>query len=297
MHAVFPRAVICAILTLFSATARAFAEMQCAPAGVTPALPTTDPLFAAETAAWLMVTRSRYLEGDGNCSDVSVPGYEDFPTMRCSYASLDAGKRPFFQPLPAEVIVLNPSSEQLAAWGIHACRINDAADMSKCLVSLRDHVKRQNGAQFPVAGSVVESKCSTMEAGCDGLPDDSVLRAPRHTWFRDGVSVDYVAAQGINWLPRVYPDEVFEAALDVAKSDLNLNKTYYFARVAGIKAPAWIRWRTHVGLSVMPEGETGTIDNHGWRKVSAAVHKAACSGASNELFDAAVFANRAWTVP
>ena len=143
-------------------SAGALAEFQCAPNGASSALPEADPFFSQEVATWSATTKRRPTEGNGDCPNVTVPGYEGFPTKRCSYADADAGKG-IFPALNAEVTVLNPSSRQLAAWSVHACRTNGATDamMPKYLKELRDKVIRSNGAQFPVVGSVVESYCAS----------------------------------------------------------------------------------------------------------------------------------------
>jgi hypothetical protein len=273
----------CSLLMFVTAAAPAAAEFQCAPLGTTVALPEGDPFFANEVAAWSETTKSRYLEGGGNCLYVSVPGYEGA-----------------YKPLAAEVILLDPSAHQLAAWSLSACRTNGATDaaMSNCLKALRSHVIGQNGAQFPVVGSVVESYCNSSPDypnGCDSLEAKDKGRQPRNTCFRDGVAVDYKPAQAIRWDAQSYPKETFDALFDVAKSDANLDRAYNLARVAGAVREEWTSWQTHRGKPDMPEGG-GTVAGHGWRTVSAAVHKAACRGISNELFDAVVYANRkVWT--
>jgi hypothetical protein len=277
------------------------AEFQCAPNEGHAALPATDAFFVSEKKAWSRITSSRYTEGkDRDCLDVSVPGYEGFPTRRCRYENADAGAG-VFGSLVAEVVILNPSSTQLSIWSINACRSNGAAEssMGKCLSSLRKHVVHSNGAQFPVVGSVVESYCnsSVRYGACDELPKGDKWRRPRHTWFRDGVSVDYKDAQNIKWDDTNYAKSTFDAVLDVKASDVNLQSTFRKARIAAVDREQWINWRKHIGKPEMPDGAGGTVVGSGWRVVSAAVHKAACNGTSNELFDALVFANPKWTKP
>lgn len=294
------RGLVCAIL--MAAAVPALAEFQCAPTTAKPALPENDKFFASEAASWLTTTSGRYLEGDGKCPEVVVPGYEEFPAKRCSYSTADAGKGAF-PLLAAEVIVLNPSSRQLASWSINACRTNGAKDseMPNCLSKLRSFILGSNGAQFPIVGSAVESYCNSgAYGGCEGLAKVSKTHKglqPRHTWFRDGVSVDYSDAQGVKWDGTVYSKSTFDAVLDVAKSDLNLNNTFTKARIAGALRDEWITWRNHIGKPVMPDSGQGTVVGGGWRTVAASVHKAACRGASNELIDAVVFSHPKWTKP
>jgi hypothetical protein len=260
----------------------AFAEFQCAPTGSTSSLPTNDPLFAQEVLAWSSAIAHRdQMEG---CTDIAVPGYEGFPTKRCSYQTADLGK----DPLRAEVIVLNPSFRQLAAWSIHACRLNSAKEsvLLGCLANLRNTIIPSNGAKFPVAGSVIESRCHWQsQLECSTVQ----AREPTNTWFRDGVAVDYFDAQGIHWYPQSYSKATFDAVFDVSKSDKNLHNTFKYARVAAAVREDWIEWRKHLGKPQMLNGTKGTVEDHGWRIVAADVHRAACTGASNELFDAVVW--------
>lgn len=285
-------------LAFSSFTATAHAEFQCAPSDATINFPVADTLFRNEVTAWSKTTAGRYLEGTGTCTDVVVPGYERFPTKRCSYETADAGEG-VFDPLPAQVIVLNPSAQQLAAWSINACRANGAQDQSiiSCSGEIRKHVVSSNGAQFPVAGSVVESYCnsSTRYGSCEDLDPTSEWRRPRHTWFRDGVSVDYNAAQGVRWTDVRYPPETFDAVLDTGLSDGNLDRAYDVARIAAVYREVWTNWRRSVARPLMPVGVEGTLVGHGWRKVASEVHKAACRSDTNELFNALVHGNPGWT--
>jgi hypothetical protein len=277
----------------------AFAEFSCAPDNATITFPEKDPFFAATIVAWSKTTRGRYTEGTtpDACTDVKVSGYEGFPTKRCKYESADAGKG-IFPALPAEVIVLNPSAKQLAAWSIAACRTNGAKDaaMPDCLERLLSHVVRSNGAQYPVAGSVVESYCNSSSSygTCESLlkSKGDGLR-PRHTWFRDGVSIYFQSLLDVRWDDRDYSGK-YGLLFDVDKADEHIDSTRYVARLAAAQREQWRSWRKHMKKPEMVEGSIGSVDGHGWRTVAAYVHKAACKGASNELFDAVVFANKAW---
>jgi len=291
-----------AAISLAGTSTSALAEIQCAPQGASVQYPTTDKFYLDETASWTRVTKARYLEGAGAsaCTDVTVSGYEGYPTKKCSYQSVDAGADAY-PTLPAQVILLNPSAQQLSSWSIHACRTNGATDaqMAKCLQKLRDYVVVQNGAQFPVAGSVVESYCNSSPSypnGCRKLSPSDKGRQPRNTWFRNGVSIDYKADYPVRWDAKAYPSETFDAIFDVVKSDAHVNNTFKNARVSGAIRQNWIDWRKHIAKPMMPEGMTEKdIKTSGWQSVSREVHKAACKSDSNELFDALVFANRkAW---
>jgi len=212
---------------------------------------------------------------------------------------VDAGVEAY-PPLQAQVILLNPSAQQLSSWSIHACRTNGATDdqMAKCLQKLRDFVVGQNGAQFPVAGSVVESRCNSSPdypSGCHTLSPNDKGRQPRNTWFRNGVSIDYQTDYPVRWDATAYSPEAFDRVFDVANSDAHVNHTFNHARVSGAVRQDWIDWRRHIEKPMIPEGATETerdVNTSGWQGVSREVHKAACKSDSNELFDAIVFANR-----
>lgn len=290
-------ALAACVAILASVTSGAAAEFQCSPAATKVKFPKDNLYYAEEVKHWAQRIRSRYLEGNGDCDDVAVPGYKGFPTKRCRYKSADAGEG-HFERLSAEVILLNPSSKQLAAWSVSACSINNTpqAAMAKCLSKLRDHVIGSNGAQFPVVGSVVESPCSRGKErpSCKGLEKDDRSRRPTHTWFRDGLSIDYLDGFQVHWDETAYPPEKFDVVLDVSKSDASLQQPFFIGRLGGIDRKQWIEWRDHRGVSKMAKGSDGATDGHAWRTVLAAVHKAACTSNSNELFNAAVFAHPEW---
>lgn len=287
---------------LVGAASPASAEFSCAPANVVVSFPENDPFFAKALTAWAETTHTRYTEGTARdaCKDVKVAGYEGFPTKRCKYENADAGAG-IFPALPAEVIVLNPSAKQLAAWSINACRINGAKDaaMPNCLEELRTKIIRANGAQFPVAGSVVESYCnsSSSYATCESLVKEKGLGLrPRHTWFRDGVAIWFSDTFDVRWDERDYSDK-YDLLFDPGKTDKEIGSTRDVARLAAAYRNEWRNWRKHIGKPEMVDGATGTVDGHGWRKVTSYVHKAACRGVANELFNAVVFGNKSWTKP
>src|SRR5262245_23806095 len=80
-------------ISIADTSTKAVAEMQCARNGASIRYPTADGFYSEETETWARVTSARYLEGsdDSACIDVTVSGYEGFPTKKCSYKSADAG--------------------------------------------------------------------------------------------------------------------------------------------------------------------------------------------------------------
>lgn len=115
------------------------------------------------------VLQARYMEQE--CSPATYPGWEGFPLRKCEYSVTDRdGTKK-----TAEVIMLNPSPEQLARWSVFACSQLDNAD-EECPLELAKHTVSQSGGQFPIAGIVFE----------DILPPDGTYEV---YCFRNGVTV------------------------------------------------------------------------------------------------------------
>lgn len=127
------------------------------------ALQRVAAFFAARAAA-------RYMEK--NCQATTYPGWEGYPLIRCRYEVSDADERN----KSAEVIMLNPSPQTLAAWIVDACLVVSGGAESGCTERLSRRILEQSGGQFPVAGIVFE----------DILPADGIYEM---YCFRDGVTV------------------------------------------------------------------------------------------------------------
>ncbi len=66
---------------------------------------------------------TRYMEK--NCEPVEYPGWDGFPLLKCRYEVEDRGG----VQKAAEVILLNPSPQQLARWVVFAClEVKGSAD-------------------------------------------------------------------------------------------------------------------------------------------------------------------------
>jgi hypothetical protein len=118
--------------------------------------------FQAKISAGLEA--SHYMEGD--CTEIgNWPGWEGLPLERCRYSTNGQ---------TAEVVMLNPGPRRLTAWLENACR-DLADDFENCLTKTYQNILNQSGAQFPVAGIVIEDM--------DGNGHGNVYA------FRDGVTV------------------------------------------------------------------------------------------------------------
>jgi hypothetical protein len=115
--------------------------------------------------------KSRYMESP-NVSDIHLPTWPGFPTQRYTYSVTDKDGTT----KTADVVMLNPSAEQIARWIVFALiEVNGTYSPDDGRKIFR-HILSQSGGQFPVAGVVYE----------DILPADGKYEL---YCFRDGVTV------------------------------------------------------------------------------------------------------------
>lgn len=114
---------------------------------------------------------ARYMEQD--CAPAAYPGWEGLPTQRCRYSQPNHDGTSTV----ADVILLDASPGQLARWVVASCMVVTGSAGARCTTRLSRHIIGQSGAQFPVAGVVLE----------DINPDDGRMEA---YCFRDGVTVE-----------------------------------------------------------------------------------------------------------
>ena len=136
-------------------------------------LPATEALPQADVKRvqdyFQTCLKARYMEQ--NCEKTTYPGWKGLPLVKCHYTVRDKDGTE----KPADVIMLNPSPEQLARWVVSAClEVKGSAD-AQYTDKLSRHIIQQSGAQFPVAGVVYED-----------MEGDGVYEA---YCFRDGVTV------------------------------------------------------------------------------------------------------------
>lgn len=145
----------------------------------------------------------RYMEA--RCEARAFPGWSGFPTQLCRYSVSGAAET-------AEVVLLDADDEQLFRWIDAACGIAKTNDVAFCAVRLAKHIRGQSGAQFPVAGMVLE------DMDGDGIPNQFA--------FRDGVTV---TVSGVTGGKAGGPS----AAENVAARDQPPLRAKVFARIAG----------------------------------------------------------------
>jgi hypothetical protein len=190
--------------------------------------------------------KSRYMEG--SCRRGSYPGWEGFPLKRCRY-SVPGGKS-------AEVILLNPSARKLTRWIESACRDRGAA----CLEALTERIVVQSGAQYPVAGIVLE----------DIRPGDGAYEM---YCFRHGVRVE---VEGFATLSTARPTEEDQRACLEGK----LERPTAFARIAGTTVAQYLAagGTLAVGSDAAPTAA--------WLEASRTLYQRAWKRRDNALLDA-----------
>ncbi len=159
--------------------------------------------------------RSRYMER-GEARDVKVLGWEGFPTRRYTYSVKDNDG----VIKTADVILLDPSAEQIATWIVSALvevkGRYDAVDGRKVFT----HIIEQSGGQFPVAGIVYE----------DILPADGKNEI---FCFRDGVTVE------VEGVPHRGTEPLTPAQIE-ASINGKVKRVFTYARIASTSPKMWI---------------------------------------------------------
>lgn len=187
--------------------------------GVVPALaaPATSQPAIEQLASEFKtrLQRSRYMEvGEGR--EVSIPGWEKFPTRRYTYSVKDKDGTS----KSADVVMLNASADQIARWIVSALiEVKGSYDPEQGR-KIFNHILGQSGGQFPVAGVVYE----------DILPADGVNEI---FCFRDGVTVSIEGVPHRGTAP-LTPDQVEKSISGSVK------RVFTYARIASTSPPQWI---------------------------------------------------------
>lgn len=232
----------------------------CLLAGERPAwsqpLPEAD--VRREEQAFENARGARYMEQ--NCRDTVYAGWEGFPVQRCTYSVRERnGRRK-----TAEVVLLDATPRQLARWVIQACREVKGTTAVSCTRRLRRQIIGQSGAQFPVAGVVLE------DMDGDGVQNAYV--------FRDGVTC--TVAGVTNGTPAQLTAEQMQAALSGTVVRVGI-----YGRIASTTRE---QYRANGGTV-----DVGTTANRGpaWREVVRGLYQRAWNSDRNELLVAWARAN------
>ena len=198
---------------------------------------------------------SRYMEQ--NCVSTTYAGWEGLPLQLCTYSVKghnDATRK------TVKVILLDPSPEQLARWVVNTCIEVTGGSAPRCTKKLSRQILEQSGAQFPVAGIVME----------DILPEDGRFEVFA---FRNGVTV---RVNGVTHLGTQQPSPA-----EIEKS-LNGEVTWTgkFARIQSATREQY-----------QANGGTRNVAGLAWLEVSRDLYKAAWGNDRNELMIAWARAN------
>lgn len=198
---------------------------------------------------------SRYMES-GQGREVTLPGWEGFPTRRYTYSVKDADGTI----KSADVIMLNASAEQIARWivsaVIEARGRYDPADGKMVF----KHILEQSGGQFPVAGVVYE----------DIIPADGVYEI---YCFRDGVTVkiDGVPHRGT---------KPMTPAQTAASINGPVTRVFNYGRIASTSPEMWI------AAGGSPDVMNAAEPTKAWMMEIRAAYQAAWKSDQNALLTA-----------
>lgn len=159
--------------------------------------------------------RSRYMESK-QVRDVTVPGWEGFPTKRYTYSIKDKDGTE----KSADVILLDPTADQISRWIVSALvEVKGSYDRDAGR-KLFKHILGQSGGQFPVAGVVYE----------DIIPEDGKNEI---YCFRDGVTVEIESVPHRGTAPMT-PEQT------TASIDGKVKRIFTYGRIASTSPKMWI---------------------------------------------------------
>ena len=204
------------------------------------------------------LARSRYLES--NPRPVTVPGWEGFPTMLCTYSVTDHA---LHTNKTADVILLDPDATRLARWMINACNSALGHATTNDLKKLADHIMGQSGGQYPVRGIVYE----------DILPENGIYEI---YCFRDGVTVKI---NGVEHRGEKQPTRAeMDKSLNCPVSDVT-----WVGKYARIQSATREQYQAAGGKE--------NVEGTNWLNISRALYQRAWNSETNELMTAWVKAN------
>lgn len=195
----------------------------------------------------------RYMEQD--CADQAVDGWAGFSIKLCKYTVSGASET-------AEVVLLDADDAQLVRWIASACVAAKANDVAYCARKLARHIRGQSGAQFPVAGMVLE------DMDGDGKPNQFA--------FRDGVTV---SVKGVTGGKSGGPSAAENQAA-IANPPLSAKR---FARIASTTREQFV---AYVGAASAPP-----TDGLAWLTVVREAYRRAWGADGNDLINAWAVAN------
>jgi hypothetical protein len=189
----------------------------------------------------LRLAQARYMEKKCAAPDLNwglthkgFEAYDKFEVQRCEYSRSQTATNDRPQrTLLAVVWLLDVDAATLSNWIGSACASLNSRNPSQCGQAIARMILEQNGAQFAVAGHVIETQS---EAGCGSdIPEcknDELIYLP----FRNGITVKM--ANDPTMRRRLSYDSFLEAG---KAADLTLDKVRAvggIGRVANVLKPA-----------------------------------------------------------
>ncbi len=197
--------------------------------------------------------KARYMEGE--CTSISLSGWENIPTLKCRYGVKDKGGRK----KTGLVVMANPNPERVATWILNACEVvKPTRNRQYCAQYVFGRIIRQSGGQFPVAGIVYE----------DLYDPKGVFKA---FGFYNGVTTRLSGLKHREMRP--LKDIELQAILDAAP--LNTISDSAYARIIGVTRDEYKKAHPSVDIEGLK-----------WNDVVADEHKRALSGDRNFLIEA-----------
>jgi hypothetical protein len=194
--------------------------------------------------------------------DVTIPGWEGFPTKQYTYSIKDNDSTM----KTADVVLLDPTADQIAQWIVSALlEVRGKYDPEEGRKIFK-HVISQSGGQFPVAGVVYE----------DILPADGVNEI---YCFRDGVTVEIDGVKHRGAAPMT-PDQIQSSLTG------KITRVFQYARIQSTSPKMWID----------STGEKSVLDDNGkptpqWCQIIRREYQKAWTSDRNALMVAWVKAN------
>jgi len=217
-----------------------------------------EPDVRREEQAFENARGARYMEQ--NCADTTYAGWAGFPVRRCTYTVRESGRRT----KTATVVLLDATPRQLARWVVQACAEVKHTTASACTGRLRRQIIEQSGAQFPVAGIVLE------DMDGDGVQNLFV--------FRDGVTSRIAGIRNTS-TEAITPEMTRRALADPVVSAAT------FGRIASTTREQYRANGGTVNVGVSGSGNTA------WLGVVRTLYQQAFRGDRNELIVAWLKAN------
>jgi hypothetical protein len=199
---------------------------------------------------------SRYMTSKEGCDTLlTYPEWENLPVIKCTYSV--AGFK-------ATVIMLNPTTKQIATWIVNACYETGHGNVTS-MDKVFAHIINQSGGQFPLAGIVLEDM--------DGNGK------PSNYCFRNGVTV---SIKGLFLGSTRFPEK--QATQEEIEKSLNgeVEGVYKYARIQSTSREDYIRYSKKAMT---------TAKGNKWMDVVAKLYKEAWNSDHNDLLTAWVKAH------